>query len=179
MPIQGVGIGKLNGGKTMLKFEHVNELLEYEPETGVLRWIKSPNKRVAIGSKAGSISSFGYIKLKIDKKEYFAHRIAWLLYYKEWPSGQIDHIDNNRKNNAISNLRDCTASQNQRNQKRRKSNSTGIKGVYWDANLNKWKVQVRGDGRIQYGGHYKSIQAAELAAIELRNRLHGEYANHG
>lgn len=163
----------------MLTFEEVSRLLAYEPETGILRWVKSPNSRIKVSSKAGSKSGFGYVKLKINRKEYFAHRIAWLLHYGHWPSGQIDHIDNDRANNAIANLRVCTASQNQRNQKIRRSNSSGIKGVYWDANLGKWKVQVRGDGRIQYGGHYTSISDAECAARDLRIRLHGDYTNHG
>ena len=162
----------------MLTLERAKELLQYDPDTGLITWKKSVNSRSSPGSEAGCASSIGYRRMKIDCGRYLAHRIAWLLYYGYWPIGQIDHIDNNRSNNAINNLRDCCGSQNQQNQPIRKSNRSGIKGVSWCSTNKKWHVQARTPGVIHQGGYFSDIEEAGRAAIELRNRLHGEFARH-
>ncbi|MDD0156969.1 HNH endonuclease signature motif containing protein, partial [Shigella flexneri] len=70
-------------------------------------WKKKLSARGAVGKVAGTIS-YGYNAINIDGVRYFAHRLAWLYVYGEWPKQEIDHIDRNRRNNAISNLRDVS-----------------------------------------------------------------------
>lgn len=93
--------------------ERVLELLEYNPDTGVFFWKKQTGK-VKSGSVAGNIQA-GYRKISIDRFQIKAHRLAWFLTYGVWPSGQIDHIDGDKLNNRISNLRDVPMSINMQN----------------------------------------------------------------
>lgn len=87
----------------MLTVERLRELLDYDPETGVFRW-KEPRRKCRVGEVAGSLRKDGYVKIQVDGRFYQAHRLAWLCVYGVWPSA-IDHIDGNRANNAIANLR--------------------------------------------------------------------------
>ena len=162
----------------MLTLERAKELLRYDPVAGILTWRKSVNSRSVPGAVAGSQSNRGYHRIKIDGERYQAHRVAWLLYHGVWPAAQIDHIDNNRSNNAIANLRDCSGSQNQQNQPLRRANRSGIKGVSWCSTKERWHVQVRATGMIHQGGYFPNLEDAGCAATELRNRLHGEFARH-
>ncbi|WP_426783089.1 HNH endonuclease [Pseudomonas atacamensis] len=162
----------------MLTLERVNELLRYDPGTGQLFWKLARRNGSEAGSAAGCASNNGYTRVKIDGVQYLAHRLAWFIHYSEWPTGPIDHVDTVRANNSISNLRVCTGSQNQQNQPLRKSNRSGIKGVSWCSALSRWHVQIRAAGRIHQGGYFIAIDDAESAAIQLRTRLHGEFARH-
>jgi hypothetical protein len=91
----------------------------------------------------------------------------------------LDHIDGNRSNNKIENLRAATVSQNLQNSKTYKSNTSGIKGVSWEKDRNKWKVQIMLRGKNKVIRNLEDLELAELVAIEVRNKYHGEYANHG
>lgn len=162
----------------MLTLQRANELLRYDPESGLLTWKLARRNGFALGSLAGCESSNGYIRLKIDGVQYLAHRVAWFIHHSEWPPGPIDHVDTDRANNSISNLRLCTNSQNQQNQPLRKSNRSGVKGVSWCAPLSRWHVQIRAAGNIHQGGYFINIDDAESAAIQLRTQLHGEFARH-
>ena len=91
----------------------------------------------------------------------------------------IDHINNDRLDNRIENLRECTRSQNNQNQSLRSDNLTGYKNVFHDKTINRYKVRAVKDGKSHYGGSFEDIEDAVVAATELRSRLHGEFANHG
>lgn len=162
----------------MLTLQRANEAFRYDPDTGFLTWRSTLNSRSPAGTPAGSRSNRGYQRIKVDGERYQAHRVAWLIYYGVWPSGQIDHIDNNRINNAISNLRECNTAQNQHNQPLRRANRSGAKGVSWCRAKARWHVQVRAAGKIHQGGYFDSLDQAALAATTLRNQLHGEFAKH-
>lgn len=132
----------------MLTLERVNELLRYDPGSGQFFWKLARRNGSAAGSPAGCASSNGYTRIKIDGVQYLAHRLAWFIHNLEWPTGPIDHVDADRANNSISNLRVCTDSQNQQNQPLRKSNRSGVKGVSWCAAMSRWHVQIRSAGII-------------------------------
>lgn len=162
----------------MLTYQKAISVLDYDSATGVLIWKSSPNTKIVPGRAAGSKGTNGYIRIKLSGKTYLGHRVAWLIYYGAWPVGQIDHIDGCRQNNAIANLRDSTPSQNQHNQALRKTNKSGVKGVSWNPDSEKWHVQVTLNGKVHNGGHFESLAEAATVAAALRNRLHGEFARH-
>jgi hypothetical protein len=156
--------------------ELVKDLLEYR--NGILYWKKQTSTRTPIGSKAGKIDTKGYLIIGLNYKKYKAHRIIFLMFNGYLPA-TIDHIDGNRLNNKIENLREVTVSQNMQNSKTYKSSKSGIKGVSWEKDRNKWKVQVMLDGKNRVVRNLESLELAQLVAQELRNKYHGEFANNG
>ncbi len=94
-----------------------------------------PNGTITRDDRKGSNGSYdkdGYLILKIKKKQFKAHRVAWFLNYGEFPNGEIDHINRNRTDNRIENLRVCTRLQNNRNKAQKLNPDTGTQGIYVD-----------------------------------------------
>ncbi|WP_353511490.1 HNH endonuclease signature motif containing protein [Escherichia sp. 10290] len=98
----------------------------------------------------------------MDGVRYFAHRLAWLYVYGEWPKQEIDHIDRNRRNNAISNLRDVSRVVNALNVGPRNSNA-GIKGVTFCQARNQWQAQINVSGKNITLGRFNTIDEAAIA----------------
>lgn len=115
----------------------LNEVFTYDPITGDLTRIFSAGG-VYVGDVVGCKRPNGYLMVSINGKQKRAHRVAWELYYGEPPSGDIDHINHVRDDNRICNLRVVTSSENNKNLRRRKNNTTGISGVSWESDRNKW-----------------------------------------
>lgn len=99
-------------------YEKFSELLRYD--NGQLFWRKCKPGR-QISKPAGHADRHGYRRIMLDYKMYLAHRIIWLLHYKEWPKGFIDHIDGNPRNNKLENLRDVSHSENMFNNRQRRA----------------------------------------------------------
>jgi hypothetical protein len=101
----------------MITAERLRELFNYDPETGVWRWIarSSPYSCICVGDVAGRVGGRGYRGIKIDKREYPAARLAWLYMTGEWPRAEIDHVNGNRVDNRWCNLREASNSQNNAN----------------------------------------------------------------
>jgi hypothetical protein len=95
--------------------ERLDEILTYSPEEGALKWKVGRSRLAIAGSAAGSITSCGYISLMVDGVRIFAHRAAWLMHYGVAPNGVVDHIDRDRTNNRINNLRVVSKSINSLN----------------------------------------------------------------
>lgn len=158
-----------------LTAEYLRSRLTYHPETGVFVWkplaLRHPdaakwNGRRA-GSPAGSAARHGYVVLCLDGKRYYAHRLAWYLVHGTWPQ-EIDHIDRNRSNNTITNLRASTRRENSRNlsRKRRKNNTSGVRGVTWDKKNSRWIAAITVDRkRIMLGRFATKEKAAEAYAL--------------
>jgi hypothetical protein len=128
-----------------------------------------------LGNAAGSLNSKGYLNTKINGKLYLNHRIIFLMFNGYLPQ-YIDHIDNNRLNNRVENLRPATLSQNSCNTKIAKNNTSGVKGVFWQKK--KWRVELTVKGKKKRFGCYDSLELAELVATEARNKYHQNYARH-
>jgi len=106
-------------GANMITVERLKELLNYNETTGAFTWKVTPKSyRVAVGDVAGGVHSKGYIHIKIDGVTRFAHRLAWLYVFGSLPKQQIDHINRIKTDNRISNLRDVSATENNRNTSR-------------------------------------------------------------
>lgn len=153
--------------------EMLRALVSYETATGVFCW-RSSAGGVMPGSVAGNLNSNGYMVLGLVGTKYRQHRLAWLYVHGVWPNGTIDHIDGNRKNNALSNLRDVPQQLNNQNQVRPgRANTSGYLGVYWSERLKGYVGQVRVDGKKKRRGPYKTPERAHQAYIELK-RIHHE-----
>lgn len=155
----------------------VRELLDYNPSTGELRWKVCRNNRTPIGQIAGYLSDEGYLVIGLFKKNFQAHRVAWLLYYGVWPEHQVDHINQCRADNRIHNLRDATHSVNQRNRRKQKTNTSGFNGVSQTASGN-WIARIRlGDKTINLGT-YPTIEEAAIARAKA-DAVNSFHQNHG
>jgi hypothetical protein len=163
----------------LLTLDFLNRILSYNPETGMFTNMVYRGNRAPEGSIAGTLTSLGYIKIKINGTLYLAHRLAWFIFYKEWPIGDLDHIDTERCNNAISNLRLASRSQNICNSPLRSSNKSGIKGVSWDRQSGKWNAKVAGYGRCGHVGRFESKEEAAAAVRHAREITHQNFTHHG
>ena len=161
--------------KTLKKY------LTYDKKTGIfIRRIQ--RGRFKPGEKAGNIhhrnNRLPCVRICIEGNNYYAHRLAWLYVYGEWPKNQIDHIDHEPMNNAIDNLRDVTVQENQRNIRLPKRNTSGYIGVSWSKMANKWKAAIQVDGKVKHLGLYSDIQEA-VKVRKQAQKDYGYHENHG
>ena len=161
----------------MLSAESVNEVLAYDRGTGKFAWRKGVRNRNS-GKPAGTLAKNGYIEIAIGGKKYRAHRLAWLLVFGETPACDIDHIDGNKANNRIENLRLSTRAQNKWNVGITKRNKSGYKGVSWCKQKNKWRATIRINNVQRNIGFYSDIEEAGRAYRNMAIMLHGEYFYH-
>ena len=152
--------------------DRLRQVLDYDPATGVFRWKTQLSPRGAVGSVAGRAKPCGYRQISIDKKLYYAHRLAWLYVTGKWPVDQIDHIDGRRSHNAFANLRECVQTQNNQNQAKLSRNSTGELGVTWDKQKNKYRAQIGVSGRNLNLGLHATVEKAAIAYSEAKAQLH-------
>ena len=156
--------------------EDLCKLFEYRE--GNLYWKLKPAQNVKIGDKAGSFHHTGYLTLRINNVRYQMHRITWAYHYGAIPSNlQIDHIDGNKANNMIENLRLATNSQNQGNIKHAQRNSkSNILGVFWKKARNKWHAQIQINSKFIHLGYFVNQEDAIAARKAAELQYFGEFA---
>jgi len=130
------------------------------------------NKRVA-----GSLSE-GYRRVSIQGKSTGAHRVAWFLHYGKWPDGFIDHINHDRSDNRIENLRLVSRSDNARNQKLNRHNTSGFNGVSYHKKRQEWRAAIQVNGKKKWVGSFKTKDEA-IAARQKANVVYKFHENHG
>jgi len=160
----------------MLTQARLKEILDYDSQTGIFVWKKYGN-RTKHGKIAGTKHGDGYIRIGIDYKLYLAHRLAWLFVYGYMPVELTDHINGIRNDNKISNLRECSSSQNSQNRQRRNDNKSGFKGISWHKPAKKWQVFIKLNGQSKYLGTFQDLSSAIEARKNAAIKLHGEFAN--
>ena len=154
--------------------KELQALLSYDAESGRFIWLVKPSNKVRIGSEAGhKRKRGGYIYIKIKEKGYFAHQLAWFYVYGYW-ARIIDHKDRNPSNNALSNLREATVSQNALNSVNR-TNTSGYRGVTWNKRAKKWQAQARLNNRYHYLGVFESSEDASSAFEAFSRTHHGQF----
>ena len=159
------------------------ELLKLvEHKDGKLFWLPRGVARIDkqfAGKEAGCVRPDGYVCIAWKGRHVLAHRAIWIIENGSIPDGVfIDHINQNRRDNRISNLRLCSVSQNNCNAKLRNDNSSKVKGVCWDNQRNKWKARVSYRGQQHLAGFYSDIQDAAIAVQKKRQEVHNEFAAH-
>ena len=156
--------------------ETVKTLFNYSD--GKLFWKIKPCFRVKRGQEAGTLGNDNYEHIGIFGKVYMLHRIIYLYHHGYFPK-YIDHINGNTLDNRIENLRKVTVTENQYNSKKRKDNTSGIKGVSWYKRDSKWRAQIKVNGKNIHLGTYTDIVEAENIIKKYREQHHGEHHNHG
>ena len=155
--------------------ELLHELFSYSD--GELFWKVSPKAFITVGDIAGCVEVRGYKVIKILGRKYKAHRLIF-LYHNGYIPKFIDHIDGNRINNRIENLRVATREQNNQNAKFRKDNTSGIKGVSWNKRTKKWIAQCSVNG-VSWFRSFDDFDEACKSIKQYREKHHKEFTNHG
>ena len=156
---------------------YLHSLFDYVD--GNLYWKVARSNCVKIGQRAGrKAGSNGYLSVRVDRKSYTIHRLIFLMHHSYVPQ-YLDHIDGDRSNNRIENLRPATKIENNRNMKKSKRNTSGYKGVSWDALHGKWRAQIYTEGKQKYLGLFGSAEEAQQVVQEVRKVLHSNFCNHG
>jgi hypothetical protein len=147
--------------------------LDYIPETGDLLWKVKNNRRIVIGSGAGTINDQGYVIVRLNGFRYRAHRLAWFYVYKTWPVNDIDHINGQRSDNRIKNLRDVTTAENIQHQTTaQKRNKMKLLGV--SERKHGFIARICTNGVITHLGSFKTPEEAHEAYILTKRRLHAK-----
>ncbi|NOD87414.1 MULTISPECIES: HNH endonuclease [unclassified Ruegeria] len=158
-------------------------LLLYCPVTGLFWWKEREDKpdywnaRWANKQTFTTVDRKGYMRGAVERFPLYAHRAAWAIMYETWPD-YIDHINGDRSDNRILNLRNVTPSDNQKNQKRRLDNSSGVIGVSFHKHMRKWQAQICSHGKQHHLGVFNDKTAA-IAARKAAEIEFGFHPNHG
>lgn len=156
----------------MLTQKRLHYLLRYDPKTGEFtRNIARPGYRA--GTKAGSITSKGYIEIKIDGRSYLAHRLAWFYTHGRWPKQHLDHRDRVPSNIRLGNLREANKSLNGANVGIQKNNTCGFKGVCRDHG--KFRASIRYHGKRRHLGTFRTAAEAHIAYVIAAKKLFGDF----
>lgn len=159
----------------MITQEAIKEWFEYRD--GRLYWKKvtHPNKQYLVGQKVGSTHKTGYRHVTWANKTWKVHRLIFVLHHGYLPK-EIDHINGDRSDNRIENLRAVTRSENQCNRPILPSNTSGYAGVSWHKKSQAWVVRVMKNGKSHLIGYFKELELAGLVSAEARSIYHGVYA---
>lgn len=136
------------------------------------------NSRYAGTAALNAVDGSGYLHGQVKGQRVVAHRVIWAMAHGVWPTNDIDHIDGNKQNNAVGNLRDVTRAENLRNTPRRKDNSSGITGVRLHKASGRWTAEIQKDGVREHLGYFDTIEEA-AAARKVGEVLLGFHPNHG
>lgn len=171
--------------------EMLRKLLDYDPETGSFTWKTRPASmfkrprdektwNTKYSGKPACITAHngGYLQCGLSGKSYLAHRIAWAIFFGTWPDGEIDHINGNRTDNRIKNLRAVSSSENSKNSSVPRTNTSGVVGVYWNTRDARWLAQIKVSRKQIYLGQFRDFDDAVKARKEAEKK-YGFHPNHG
>lgn len=168
--------------------KRLREAVDLNHDTGMMTWKVRPihhfesasthsawNKKFS-GKPAFNSPKHGYMQGEFMGKKYGAHRIVWALHYGVWPDHHIDHINEDKSDNSLENLRVANRYENAQNRGAQVNNTSGLKGVWFDNGRGCWRATIRAFGRKYELGYYASKELAHNAYIEKSRELHGEFA---
>jgi hypothetical protein len=153
----------------------LKSILHYNHETGVFTWLVQKSKNTKIGSIAGSPRSDGYIKIRINRKPIYAHRLAWFYVTGSWPNGCIDHANRDPSDNRLCNLREASHQENLQNTGKRPNKTSIYKGVSFNARDKNWLAQANISGVHKRIGTFATQELAYIAYCNFVKPLHKEF----
>ena len=154
-----------------LTAEYLRSVLHYDQVSGIFTWKVRTSPRVKVGDVAGCPDGIGYLRIRLHNRPYKAHRLAWMYVYGEWPSLDIDHINRNKADNRISNLRDVSHKQNHQNRSKPSNNTSGHSGVSWHKQNSKWQARIKHNKKDIYLGYFTDREEA-IAARKAAEKLY-------
>lgn len=170
--------------KRPINFDLVSRMkdaLSYSPHSGEFRWVNPSKYHQKLKDKpAGEYVRNGYLLIQFEGIKYSAHRMAWAFVHGIiMPDTELDHINNNRSDNRIENLRIATFNDNSFNQRMKRNNTSGVKGVSLHNLSGKWRGRVCMNGITHYVGHFNDLDTAKKAVEQVRLSLHKDFTNNG
>lgn len=158
--------------KKELTVEFLRDMLSHDPDTGLFSWRKN-RRKARVGVARTVCDKDGYLLVCFNYKRHRVHRLAWFYHHGEWPKGQIDHIDGDKQNNRLHNLRDVSVAQNQQNRLRpTRRNTTGFPGVSFEAQRGMFVARISAAGEKKFLGRFDTALNAYAAYLEAKQRLH-------
>lgn len=148
--------------------------LSYNPSTGSLTWAVSA-AGIRKGAQAGSVSRYGYRVINLGHRPYRVCRLVWFLTYGEWPNGEIDHINGDKLDDRLSNLRVVDRAGNAQNMPssaQANNRSCGLRGVTWNKQHRRWQAKLMANKVMHHVGYFATPEAAHEAYMVLKRRLH-------
>lgn len=164
--------------KSGLTSEALKQIIKYDPQTGKFVWLNKSLARTDYQLFVNGIKENPYLLIRINKRNFLCHRLAWLYITGKWPSDMLDHINGDKSDNRFCNLREATRSQNCGNHHRlRPTNTSGFRGVSPRKENGKWRATIRLEGKIKSLGTFDSPEVAKAAYDKAFKEKHGEFAN--
>jgi hypothetical protein len=150
--------------------QRLKELVFYCPKQGNFYRLKKVSN-LKLGIVVAKPSKNGYLRMHIDGRLYYMHRLAWLYMHGSFPA-YIDHVDGNRQNNKLENLNDVKASENFQNVAKKSIAQSGLKGAYFDKKSKLWQSKIRASGKNISLGYYKTAELAHQAYLDGKKKYH-------
>jgi len=157
----------------MISYFRLYELIIYNPITGIMTWKISRGKCI-IGMEVGRLQWQGYRQVFIDGKSYYVHRLIFFYMTGDWPSEDVDHINQIKNDNRWCNLREATRSENKANQNKQINNKIGLRGVSWNKRDKIYMAEVK-KGKIRIRLGFNCPAAAYFAYIVESHKLFGKF----
>jgi hypothetical protein len=160
---------------SQISHARLHEVLHFDAELGIFTW-KVQRKNANIGDVVANKHRQGYLYINIDGKSYLGHRLAWFYVYEVWPEFVLDHINHNKLDNRISNLRSVTQKENGKNIANKKSNLSGMNGVCFrsDGRKNPWHARVMHNRKEVSLGHFSTFEEAAKARADWDKQFWSE-----
>lgn len=162
-------------------YQDWSDVFEYDETCpSCLRWRINPSPSAPAGGRAGALNTKRYWQVRYNRKNYQVHRIIWEMFNGPIPyRNEIDHINMNKSDNRLCNLRLATSSNNQHNRLKYRNNTSGYKGVSWFPPEGKWRARITLNGKLRFLGYFTSAETAHAAYCRAAASLHKEFANPG
>lgn len=151
----------------------LRRLFDYDPLTGIVTRRVCTNSRHCVGEKVGTLAGAGYLQATAHSQKHYLHRMIWAWVYGVWPTQCIDHINQNKLDNRLANLREVTHAENLHNMKMKASNGSGYVGVCFDPRRRRaWTAYISVKGKTVYLGSFPTPVDANAARVRAKRIYH-------